>query len=241
MLKGIFDPIANLLGDWSYESNIWGYVLKIGLAIVLSAIIGYERSNKRHAAGLRTFIMITLASTIAMIIDLFLIEEIGVFMPLLSAATIIAVAIISANTILFSSKSQIKGLTTCAGLWANAILGLLIGTGCYTLVLICTVAYICVLSLFPRLEIYFKNRSNHFEVHLELKNISYLKDFVKVVRELGLRVDDIESNTAYLNSGLSVYSVSLSIVKEELKKFKTHEEIILSLGTLEYINHIEEM
>ena len=54
-------------------------------------------------------------------------------------------------------------------------------------------------------------------------------------------VVDIETNPAYLNSGLSVYSVSLSIRTDELKKFKTHKEIIEALSTLEYVNHIEEI
>ncbi|HEY8396230.1 MAG TPA: MgtC/SapB family protein, partial [Bacilli bacterium] len=81
----------------------------------------------------------------------------------------------------------------------------------------------------------------HFEFHLELKNVSYLKDFTTVIRNLGLKIDGIESNPAYLNSGLSVYSVSVSIIKNELKEFKTHKEIIDALKTLDYVYYIEEM
>ena len=57
----------------------------------------------------------------------------------------------------------------------------------------------------------------------------------------GLRIDDIEANPAYANSGLSVYSISISIDSEELKKYKTHTEIIEALRSLDYIYHIEEM
>ena len=147
----------------------------------------------------------------------------------------------SANTILYSSKNQIKGLTTSVALWASGILGLLIGIGAYTAVLICFASYLLILSILPKIEIYLKNRSNHFEVHLELKNSSYLKDFTTTLRELGLKIDDIEANPAYLNSGLSVYTVSLSIISDELKKYKTHTEIITALKSIEYIYHIEEM
>lgn len=86
-----------------------------------------------------------------------------------------------------------------------------------------------------------KNHSNHFEIHLELKNYSYLKDFTTVIRELGLRIDDIEANTSYINSGLSVYSVSLSILNNKLKEYKTHNDIINALKSLDYIYYIEEM
>ena len=54
-------------------------------------------------------------------------------------------------------------------------------------------------------------------------------------------MDDIELNQAYSGSGLSVYSIAISISSAELKKFKTHAEIIEALSTLDYIYHIEEM
>ena len=102
------------------------------------------------------------------------------------------------------------------------------------------VLLICLL-IFPALERCLKNRSNHFEVHLELKSSSCLKNFVSTIRGPGLRTDDIEKNPAYENSGLSVYSVAISISSEELKNYKTHEEIIEALRSLDYIYHIEEM
>lgn len=162
------DPISKLLGSWSSEMNIWSIILKIALALILSAMIGCERSSKRHAAGLRTFIIVMVASTIAMIVDMSLTTNLTSTI-ICSAATIIAIAIISANTILYSSKNQIKGLTTSVALWASGILGLLIGIGAYTAVLICFASYLLILSILPKIEIYLKNRSNHFEVHLELK------------------------------------------------------------------------
>lgn len=237
----ITDPIANLMGEWSSQINIYSILLRIGLSVVLSAIIGCERSSKRHAAGLRTFILVSLASTVAMLLDIFLCDLGGTGVYMISAATVIGIAIITVNSILFSSRNQIKGLTTSVGLWACGILGLSVGAGFYTVTLVSFIALIFGLALFPQFEIYLKNRSNHFEVHLELKDISYLKDFVTTIRELGLSIDDIEANPAYLHSGLSVYSISISISSAELKKYKTHSEIIEALRSLDYIYHIEEM
>ena len=95
--------------------------------------------------------------------------------------------------------------------------------------------------MFPVLEKYLKDRSNHFEVNLELNNRSNLVDFVATVRALGIRIEDIESNPAYLNSGLSVFSVSFTVNSAELKKYKNHEEIIAALQSLEYVHYIEEL
>ena len=69
----------------------------------------------------------------------------------------------------------------------------------------------------------------------------YLRDFVTVSRRLGLRIDDIESNPAYAGSGLSVYTITFTICSAELKKYKTHHQIIEALRSLDYIYHIEEI
>lgn len=234
------DPITSILGEWASELNLQSVLLRVFLSILLSAIIGCERSSKRHSAGLRTFMLVSLASTVAMILDSYVasVTENGLY--IFSAATIIGVATISVNSMLYSSRSQIKGLTTAAGLWASGIVGLTLGAGLYTVTLISFAALLCCLMFFPAFEIFLKNRSNHFEFHLELKSSTYLQDFVTTIRKLGLSIDDIESNPAYVNSGLSVYTVSVSIQSNELKKYKTHHEIIEALSTLEYVHHIEE-
>ena len=99
---------------------------------------------------------------------------------------------------------------------------------------------VCLSSL-PALEFYLKNRSNHFEIHLELKNSLNLQNFVTTIRKLGLTIDAIEMNNAYTNSGLSVYSIALTIKSNELLQYKTHTEIIQALKTLDYVYHIEEI
>jgi putative Mg2+ transporter-C (MgtC) family protein len=174
-------------------------------------------------------------------LDLYLGVIAGMGMPLLSAATVLATATISVHSLFVSSRSQIKGLTTAVALWASGIIGLTVGAGLYTAAILAFLTLVCSLSLFPWFEKYLKDRSNHFEVHLELKSSSYLQDFVATIRLLGLTIDDIESNPAYFNSGLSVYSISVSIASPELKKYKTHTEIIQALRSLDYVFHIEEI
>ena len=234
------DPISKFLGDWASELNLESVLLRVLISIVLSAIIGCERSSKRHSAGLRTFMLVSLASTVAMILDSYVVSATNSNLFLFSAATVIGVSTISVNSMLYSSRSQIKGLTTAAGLWASGIVGLAVGAGLYTVTLISFAALLCCLMFFPAFEVFLKNRSNHFEFHLELKNSTYLQDFVTTIRKLGLSIDDIESNHAYVNSGLSVYTVSVSLQSKELKRYKTHHEIIEALATLDYVHHIEE-
>ena len=237
----IIDPLSKVMGQWSATITIGSIFLRLFLTILLSAILGCERASKRHSAGLRTFMVVSLASTIAGIIDMFLIETYGIKFAFISVAVIVALASLSNNSVIFSAKSQIKGLTTAVSLWACGVIGLSIGVGFYTIALISFAILLCSLSLLPAVERYLKNRSNHFEIHLELDNKSNLPRFMNTIRELGLRIDEIELNSAYLNSGLSVYSICLTIISPELKKYKTHTEIISAIQSLEYVNHIEEM
>lgn len=237
----MIDPIAGLLGEWSSCLNGFSVMFRILLSVAIAAVVGCERSGKRHSAGLRTFILVSLATTLAMLLDKYLISNTDADFYILSSAAIIGVAVISVHSLLVSSRSQIKGLTTAAGMWACAIIGLTAGAGFYTATLAAFIILLVSLAWLPSVERYLKNRSNHFEIHLELKSSKYLQSFVSTIRRLGLKIDDIELNPAYADSGLSVYSIAISVSNEELKKYKTHTEIIEALQCLDYIYHIEEM
>lgn len=235
------DPIGKLLGAWSTELGVWSILLRVALSLVFAAAIGCERSSKRHSAGLRTFIVIAIGTTFAMIIDMFILTVTGRTFFVISGASVVAIALITTNSILFSSRNQIRGLTTSAGLWAVGLLGLAIGAGFYTVGLVGFVAVLVSLACFNGVEKYLKNRSNHFEVHLELTSSSNLKEFIATIRRLGLTVDDVEFNPAYVNSGLSVYTISLTVSSPELKKYKTHKEIIEAIASIDYVYDIEEL
>ena len=241
IIRAASDPIAVFLGEWSVGLNAASAALRIALSIALATIIGCERSSKRHSAGLRTFILLSLAATVGSILDVYMSTVYGASFSLISAAIVVGAATICVNSMMFSSRNQIKGLTTAVGLWACGLIGLAAGAGLYTVTLISFAVLLCCLSLFPKFEIYFKNRSNHFEIHLELNSGSKLREFITTIRTLGLAVDEIESNPAYISSGLSVYSIALSIESKELKKYKTHSEIIKALASIDYVYYVEEM
>ena len=235
------DPLSGLLGI-SQALTLGTIMLRIFLSLILGAVIGWERSNKRHSAGLRTFMLAFLIGTVTAILDCCVFaasDSHGMF--LLSACVIIGASIIAVHSMFYSSRNQIKGLTTAVGLWISVVIGIALGLGFYTVALVTYIALLCILFWFPPLELAFNNRSNHFEVHLELTSSVCLQDFVTVIRRLGLRIDEIEQNPAYVGSGLSVYTISISVSNEMLKKYKTHTEIIEALKSLDYVYYIEEM
>ena len=235
------DPIAAWLGPWAVRLSVGAIFLRLSLSLVLSAFIGWERTSKRHSAGMRSFMLVGVAATGVMILDNALREPGGSYPYFISAAVLIALAVLSTQSIGFSSRNRLKGLTTTFGLLAWAVVSLAIGAGLYTAALLAFVFLLCELWLFPAIERPLKRRSAHFLIHLELKSSEYLENFVTTIRRLGLTIEDIERNPAYDGSGLSVYTIMIDNHSPELKKFKTHEQIIEALSTLDYISHIEEL
>lgn len=235
----IADPIASFLGNWSSSISIGSILLRLVLAILLSFLIGIERSARNHAAGLRTYILVTIGATIAMITNQFLTEKYTGDAARLGAQVISGIGFLGAGTIMITSRSQIRGLTTAAGMWACACMGLAIGVGFYTLALFGGIAIFICLTILQSFESYFKDRSRSFTIHVELKSFEDLKCLLLQIRKQNVSIQRIESNQAYQDSGLAVYTVYL-YYKADRKKF-THVQFISDLKNLDYVNYIEEI
>lgn len=235
-LNKVIDPLAQLIGEWTTELNIGTILIRLVLAVLCAGVIGVERAKKRHAAGFRTYILVCLGAAIAMLTNQFIFETYGTGDASRFGAQVISgIGFLGAGTILVTSRSQIKGLTTAAGLWASACIGLTIGVGFYTLALIGTLIIIVCLSLFPYIEKWLTKRANMIELHIELDERASLKELVNFVRKQGMRIILVENNTAYARSGLSVYTISLDTSKLD------NDNVIDILRSLEYVNYVEKI
>ena len=236
--SNFIDPLAKLLGDWSSELSFYSILFRFVISILFASLLGWERSNKRHSAGLRTFILITLLGTVCAVLDIALVKSGDTSLYLFSGLAILGGVVISGNSILFSAKKQIKGLTTSVALWLCLLLGIVICLGYYLVAIVLAALMLVILIFFPMLEMFLKNKSNHFEIHLELKDKTKLQDIVFTLRKLDIRIDDLELNSAYLGTGLSVYTLSLTLKN---KKAGKHKEIVEALSSLDYVSYVEEI
>lgn len=235
------DPIAKALGAWSQEVGIGSIIWRICLAILLSFILGIERSARNQAAGVRTFILVTLGSTIAMMTNQFIFEtfETG-DASRLGAQVISGIGFLGAGTIMVTSRSQIRGLTTAAGLWASACMGLAVGVGFYTLAIIGTVSIFLVFTILQSLESYLKDISKSFTIYVELNNCQDLKNLINYIRNSNIVIQRVEMNQAYKESGLAVYTIFLYNKNKGLNNMR-HVAILNGLRKLEYVNYVEEI
>ena len=239
----IVDPIVRAMGEnwyWLANLNLGSVLVRILLATLFAGTIGLERAIKKHAAGMRTYILVCTASCIAMLADAFIFETYGSGDPARFGAQVISgIGFLGAGTILVTSRSQVKGLTTAAGLWACACLGLAIGVGFYTLGLIAFVIMCLAIFFMPKVEGICTKHSGCYELHVEFSQRANLKEFVKEVRGKGLHIISVEHNPAYSSSGLSVYTIMIAVRGH--KEYKEHDKLINEVKLLPYVEYVEEM
>ena len=239
-LTELIDPIVKFT-DWSFlqELNLWSILIRLIFAVIIGGMVGLERAFKHRAAGFRTYILVCVGSTVAMLTNQFICELTGTGDGArLGAQVISGIGFLGAGTIMFTSRNQVKGLTTAAGLWACACMGLAIGTGFYTLAIIGSVIVVGVFALLPTIEKHVINKSKHFAIHIELTSRENLKEFINSLRSLEFKVLSVEYNPAYSHSGLSVYTIELKVLNN--KKIP-HKNYIEEFQKYSYVNFVEEI
>lgn len=130
------------------ELTIQGIVIRITVAVVLGGIIGLERELKNRPAGFRTYMLVSIGACVAMIINQYVCQIYGTGDPTRIGAQVVSgIGFLGAGTIIVTPHNHIKGLTTAAGLWAAACIGLAVGIGLYEVAFAATVAVYVVLTI----------------------------------------------------------------------------------------------
>ncbi|MDE6022352.1 MAG: MgtC/SapB family protein [Muribaculaceae bacterium] len=184
----------------SLDVNAFNASFRLLLALLLGAVVGAERKHKGHVAGIRTFSLISMGACLAMILSIYVPQE---YMGLkngdpgrIAAQVITGIGFLGGGAMI-QQKGAVRGLTTAAGIWITAILGMAVGVGMYLASIICTVFIFLVIVGF-----------NHFEHRIrigqEMKVISIrakgilknIDDYEKILRNEGVRISNfyIEQN-----------------------------------------------
>ena len=128
---------------WLLEPNLLTLIIRTLMAIICAGVIGFERDAHGSAAGLRTHILVCLGAMIAMSTGVFAATHFSGDASRIGAQVVSGIGFIGAGTIMVN-RGHIKGLTTAAGLWTSACIGLAIGTGFYEAAIVGSVAVLIV-------------------------------------------------------------------------------------------------
>lgn len=208
-------------------------VLRIVLAIVLGGVVGTERGLKNRPAGLRTYILVCLGSCIVMLINQYTYQVYDSGDPVRMGAQVISgIGFLGAGTIIVTSHNQIKGLTTAAGLWASACVGLAIGIGLYEVAVVAGICIFLILSLLHTWDYHMRSRAHMVDVYIELGAEQTLGSFIRDVREMDLEISNLiqESN--------AMAEVSFTVTVKGKKKMYQNE-LVGILRRIEGVKFLE--
>jgi len=175
------------------------------MAVILGGVIGYERGRAGRPAGLRTHILVCLGSTLAIMTNQYVFQEYNVGDPTRLAAQVISgIGFLGAGTIIVTGRHQVKGLTTAAGLWATACMGLAIGIGFYKAAFFSCFLIAFATVILHRLDNMMLSKSKIMDVYIEIKRSTTITSVIERIKANNISIDSIEMvKASYDNNAMA--------------------------------------
>lgn len=213
--------------------NLFSIVLRISISVMCAGILGIERAKANQSAGMRTYILVSLGATLVMLTGQYMLDKFSTGDPArLGAQVISGIGFLGAGSIIVEGKTKIKGLTTAAGLWSSACIGLAVGTGFYSGGIIATIVVYLVISKFKTFSDHLTHNDVILRIYVEFEEMSELKSLFATIESFGLQILDTLLNNPK-NSGC--YNAVLSVKNPE---DKTHDQILEYLKKLQGIKKV---
>ncbi|MGN0976735.1 MAG: MgtC/SapB family protein [Faecousia sp.] len=211
-------------------------VFRVFAAFALGGIIGMERGMKNRPAGLRTYMLVCVGSCLIMLTNQYIYQVFRTGDPVRMGSQVVSgIGFLGAGTIVVTRRSQIKGLTTAAGLWAAAAVGLAIGVGFYEAALTGGGAVFLVLTVMHRWDSRMHRNSRFLEVYVELSPDISLGILLRRIRELGLEIESVQmEHEEPLEDGVRAFVLTL-----ESRERRSHEALFRSIREIEGVAYLE--
>lgn len=214
-------------------------ITRIIVITVLSGFLGFERTRKRRAAGIRTYIIVSLGATLTMMTAQYqnMCFNLGTDMTRLGAQVISGIGFICAGTIIITNLKTVKGITTAAGLWASACIGIAVGAGYIIGAFIFWFMIIFVLFVVDFLEKKYNHQNSNFNLIILFDSFKSFRKFLKQIKIGGVRVNDV---TVLKNIG-SAKEISVQISLCCITRILDHDVQIDEFANSEGVLFIEEI
>lgn len=250
--------MAEFLASLKFLESEWTVVVRLFLAVLCGGLIGLEREHKHRVAGFRTHILVCIGATLTTMTSqylwtyfnpdwIFAAENVSSMIPegqwvldpaRLGAQVVAGIGFIGAGTIVVTKRKQVKGLTTAAGLWTTAIVGLAIGTGFYLAVIYVTFLILAVEILFSRLEYSIAAKGRDITLYVEYGLDQQVGVIIETLRIRQVRVLDVEIAKVRAKNGEELTSALLTV---RYAKNTRHEKVLAELSELRDVRTVHEL
>lgn len=230
--------LENYIPEALRELTTVSVAVRLALSLLCGGILGIERGRKKRPAGLRTYMLVCMGAALVMLTSLYITAMYGGSDPARMGAQVVSgIGFLGAGTIIVTGRNRVKGLTTAAGLWAAACVGLALGVGFYTGALGGCLLIFVVMALLQRLDDWVSASTKVINLYLEFEQMSDIGAFIRFTKERGFRISDLELIHA---NGINESGIGV-LCNLRLSKKKPHAEILQMLGGLERVRYVEEL
>lgn len=180
--------------DFMRDMTTLSVVLRMVLAFICGGLIGLEREFKRRPAGFRTHILICLGAAMTTLTSQYLYINMQMYTDVarLGAQVIAGVGFIGAGAIIVTRQRRVKGLTTAAGMWTSAIIGLACGAGYAECAVFATLLVLLAELLLIKLEYRVSAGSREMNIYVEYARAECLENVMRRLKDCGARVTGLE-------------------------------------------------
>lgn len=236
--------------DYFRQLNFASVLLRLVLAMLLGGMIGLERGRKHRAAGFRTYMLVCLGSALTSIMSQYLLVQLGTVWAEIAATTgkqvdvsrfgakvYSGIGFLAAGTIIVTGRQEVKGLTTAAGLWASACMGIAIGAGFYECVIIAFVLMFLCIHFLPMVEVYLLENARNMNIYVELKSLDEIGTLLTRVKAQGVQIYSVEID----RGGEEHHRYPSAVLSVRLENHQQHPQILAALSEVKGVTMIDEI
>ena len=220
------------------ELTYLSIALRIAAAFVMGGALGWERERRSRAAGLRTYMLVCVGACIIMLTNQYIYQVFHTGDPVRMGAQVVSgIGFLGAGTIVVTKQNQIKGLTTAAGLWAAAAVGLALGIGFYEAAFIGGLLIFLILTAMHTLDSHIRKNAQRVAIYAEVDNHINVGQIARAIRALNVEITSIQLDEEHVPSE---HIRAFLIVLRKNKKIK-REDLFNDIQKIEGVIYIEEL
>lgn len=220
------------------ELTYLSIALRIAAAFVMGGALGWERERRSRAAGLRTYMLVCVGACIIMLTNQYIYQVFHTGDPVRMGAQVVSgIGFLGAGTIVVTKQNQIKGLTTAAGLWAAAAVGLALGIGFYEAALIGGLLIFLILTAMHTLDSHIRKNAQRVAIYAEVDNHINVGQIARAIRALNVEITSIQLDEEHVPGE---HIRAFLIVLRKNKKIR-REDLFNDIQQIEGIVYIEEL
>ena len=213
-------------------------ILRLFLAVLTGGLIGTERGRHGRAAGMRTHILVCLGATLVMMTGQFIHLNYGGNMDVarLGAQVISGVGFLGVGTIIVTGRNQVRGLTTAAGLWACACIGLAIGIGFIFGAFVTLILVVFSFKILSKVDRAIEKYAKTFDLYLEFPTNKCITAFVNEMHSQSIKIRNIEIGKSKIKG-----EGPNALISIEVRDRKRRMTILDEIRKLECVKYVEEL